>query len=77
TQITIGKLAQDNKGTVVASNSSIMSNDSENPNLNINKLIFKGLHANKAINKKYNIKVEVLSIANLAAAVSNSTLVSS
>ncbi|MBK2242687.1 hypothetical protein [Francisella tularensis] len=77
TQITIGKIDQDNKGTVVASNILIMSNDSENPNLTINKLIFKGLHANQAINNNFTIKVEGLSIANLAAAVANSNLVSS
>ncbi|MDE4947005.1 hypothetical protein NAI56_10270, partial [Francisella tularensis subsp. holarctica] len=77
TQIYIGKIYQDNKGSVVASNILIMSNDSENPNLTINKLIFKGLHDNQAINNNFTIKVEGLSIDNLASAVANSNLVSS
>ncbi|APC91161.1 MULTISPECIES: hypothetical protein [Francisella] len=76
TQITIGKISQDDKGNVVASNILIMSSDSKNPNLTINKLIFKGLYANGFKEKIVNIKVEGLSIANLAAAVANSNLVS-
>ena len=76
TQITIRKIDQDDKGSVVASNILIMNSDSKNPNLTINKLIFKGLHANQTIKSNFTIKVEGLSIANLAAAVANSNLVS-
>ena len=76
TQITIGEINQDDKGNVVASDILIMSSDSKNPNLTINKIIFKGLYANQAIKNNFTIKVEGLSIANLAAAVANSNLVS-
>ena len=39
TQITIGEINQDDKGSVVASDILIMSSDSKNPNLTINKII--------------------------------------
>ncbi|ALB01399.1 hypothetical protein ACH24_01095 [Francisella persica ATCC VR-331] len=76
TQITIGEINQDDKGSIVASDILIMNSDSKNPNITINKIIFKGLYANQSIKNNFTIKVEGLSIANLAAAVANSNLVS-
>lgn len=76
TQITVGKVKQDEQGQVVATNILIMSGGVQNPNISINKLVLKGIKINEKIDNDFNVKIEGLSITNLPTSVANSSLVS-
>ncbi|AEI35880.1 hypothetical protein [Francisella salina] len=77
TKITVGNVSQDKNGNLVATDIWIISSDSKNPNISINKAIFEGLKAGEAVKNSFHIKIEGLSVANLATAVANSNVVSS
>lgn len=76
TQISVQKIAQDAQGNIVASDILIMSGGTKNPNISINKLTLEGLDVNKVVNDDFKIKVEGLSVTNLASSVANSNVVS-
>jgi hypothetical protein len=75
TQVNIGKLAKDDQGDIIASDILIISSGAKNPNISINKLILKGLSLNKQVKNDFSIKVEGLSVTNLASSIANSNLV--
>lgn len=77
TKITVGNVSQDKNGNLVATDIWIISSDSKNPNISINKAIFEGLKAGESVKNSFHIKIEGLSVANLATAVANSNVVSS
>ncbi|KFJ42190.1 hypothetical protein IBE48_06820 [Francisella philomiragia] len=77
TKITVGSVSQDKSGSLVATDIMIISNDPKNPNISINKATFAGLKAGQTVKNDFNIKIEGLSVANLATAVANSNVVSS
>lgn len=77
TKITVGSVSQDKSGSLVATDIMIISNDPKNPNISINKATFAGLKAGQTVKNNFNIKIEGLSVANLATAVANSNVVSS
>ncbi|QWU98855.1 hypothetical protein [Francisella salimarina] len=77
TKITVGNVSQDKNGNLVATDIWIISSDSKNPNISINKAIFEGLKAGETVKNSFHIKIEGLSVANLATAVANSNVVSS
>ncbi|WP_150464555.1 hypothetical protein [Francisella sp. XLW-1] len=77
TKITVGNVSQDKNGNLVATDIWIISSDSKNPNISINRAIFEGLKAGETVKNSFHIKIEGLSVANLATAVANSNVVSS
>ncbi|WP_231138706.1 hypothetical protein [Francisella orientalis] len=77
TKITVGSVSQDKSGSLVATDIMIISSDPKNPNISINKATFEGLKAGQTVKNDFHIKIEGLSIANLATAVANSNVVSS
>ncbi|MEY8702380.1 hypothetical protein AB4F11_05135, partial [Francisella philomiragia] len=77
TKITVGSVSQDKNGSLVATDIMIISTDPKNPNISINKASFEGLKAGQTVKNDFHIKIEGLSIANLATAVANSNVVSS
>lgn len=76
TQISVGKISQDSRRNVVASDILIMSGGTKNPNISINRLTLVGLKPNQSIDGDFSIKVEGLSITNLASTIANSNIVS-
>lgn len=77
TQISVRKIFQDTSGNIVASDILIMSGGTKSPNISINKLTLVGLKPNQSVDSDFSIKVEGLSITNLASTVANSNIVSS
>ena len=76
TQITTGKIEKNSDGSVVVSNVLIMGAGEDKPNLFINSIEFRGLNFGSKIDKDFTIKVKGLSVANLAASVAKSNVVS-
>ena len=75
-QITIGNVEKNSDGSIVASNVLVMGGGKDKPNLSINTMTFTGLDFGGKVDKDFTIKVKGLSVANLAASVASSNVVS-